>query len=61
MVLGYETVPLWDDISDDHVLYSLGIASACMDDGGWTIVMCSTSSILIVERMASKVRMEIHL
>ncbi|MCO5596793.1 hypothetical protein L7F22_050863 [Adiantum nelumboides] len=61
MVPGYNTVPLWDDIPDDHVLYSLGIASACMDDGGWTIVMCSTSSILNVERMTSKVRMVIHL
>ncbi|KAI5056380.1 hypothetical protein GOP47_0028198, partial [Adiantum capillus-veneris] len=61
MVPGYEAMPSWNDISDDHVLYSLGIATACMDDGGWTLVMCSTSSLPIVEHMVSKVRMEVHL
>ncbi|KAI5073103.1 hypothetical protein GOP47_0011116 [Adiantum capillus-veneris] len=61
MVPGYETMPSWNDISDDHVLYSLGIAVAFMDDGGWTLVLCSTSSLPIVERMVSKVRMEVHL
>ncbi|MCO5562224.1 hypothetical protein L7F22_015850 [Adiantum nelumboides] len=58
---GYEAMPSWNDISNGHVLYSLGIAAACMDDGGWTLVMCSTSSLPIVERMVSKVRMEVYL
>ncbi|KAI5056827.1 hypothetical protein GOP47_0028645, partial [Adiantum capillus-veneris] len=58
---GYEAMPSWNDISDDHVLHSLGIAAACMDDGGWTLVMCSTSSLPIVGCMFSKVRMEVHL
>ncbi|KAI5076213.1 hypothetical protein GOP47_0008278 [Adiantum capillus-veneris] len=61
MVPGYEAMPSWNDIYDDHVLYSLGIAATCMDDGGWTLVMCSTSSLPIVERMVSKVWMEVHL
>ncbi|MCO5603336.1 hypothetical protein L7F22_057486 [Adiantum nelumboides] len=56
---GVEGVPPWNILTDDHYLYSLGVAAASMDDNGWTIVMCSASSVAMVERYAGRVKLEI--
>lgn len=56
---GVEGVPPWNTLTDDHYLYSLGVAAASMDDNGWTLVMCSASSVAMVERYAGRVKLEI--
>ncbi|MCO5564165.1 hypothetical protein L7F22_017821 [Adiantum nelumboides] len=56
---GVEGVPPWNILTDDHYLYSLGVAAASMDDNGWTLVMCSASSVAMVERYAGRVKLEI--
>ncbi|MCO5615026.1 hypothetical protein L7F22_069314 [Adiantum nelumboides] len=56
---GVEGVPPWNILTDDHYLYSLGVAAASMDDNGWTLVMCSASSVAMVEQYARRVKLEI--
>lgn len=56
---GVEGVPPWNTLTDDHYLYSLGVAAASMDDNGWTLVMCFASSVAMVERYAGRVKLEI--
>lgn len=53
-IMGVDKIPVWNELCEDHVKFSLLVASTVMDDIGWILVLCRLSSIALVEHMASR-------
>ncbi|MCO5574848.1 hypothetical protein L7F22_028641 [Adiantum nelumboides] len=56
-VTGFDGIPSWNVLTNDHVKFSLVVASTVvastvMDDMGWVLVLCPSTSLVRVERMA---------
>ncbi|MCO5555628.1 hypothetical protein L7F22_009173 [Adiantum nelumboides] len=56
---GFEGVPQWNVLTDDHIKFSLLVASCVMDDMGWVLVLCSSSTLVSVERFAKRTGLEL--
>lgn len=54
---GFDGIPAWNQLSEDHIKSSLVVANAVMDDMGWVLVMTSPSHLSLVERVASRTGM----
>ena len=39
LVQGFDGIPSWNELTDDHVKFSLVVASTVMDDMGWVLVL----------------------
>ncbi|MCO5587610.1 hypothetical protein L7F22_041559 [Adiantum nelumboides] len=50
---GSTIIPSWNVLTEDHVKFSILVASTIVDDMGWILVLCPLSSIALVERMGS--------
>ncbi|MCO5547439.1 hypothetical protein L7F22_000888 [Adiantum nelumboides] len=55
---GFEGVPQWNVLTDDHIKFSLLVASCVMDDMGRVLVLCSSSTRVSVERFAKRTGLE---
>lgn len=56
-VVGFDGIPYWNQISEDHIKSSLVVANAVMDDLGWVLVITSPAHLSLVERVASRTGM----
>ncbi|MCO5572195.1 hypothetical protein L7F22_025946 [Adiantum nelumboides] len=46
-------------LKDDHIKFSLLVASCVMDDMGWVLVLCSSSTLVSMERFAKRTGLEL--
>lgn len=59
LVQGFDGVPSWNELTDDHVKFSLVVASTVMDDMGWVLVLCPSTTLSLVERLATRTGLEL--
>lgn len=60
-IVGSNVLPSWNALTEDHVKFSILVASTVMDDMGWVLVLCPLSSLALVERMGSRVGLVVGL
>lgn len=58
-VVGFDGIPSWNVLTDDHIKFSLVVASTVMDDMGWVLVLCPSTSLVRVERMAIRAGLQL--
>ena len=58
-VVGFDGIPSWNVLTDDHIKFSLVVASTIMDDKGWVLVLCPSTSFARVERMAVRAGLQL--
>ncbi|KAI5080011.1 hypothetical protein GOP47_0005490 [Adiantum capillus-veneris] len=58
-VVGFDGIPSWNVLRDDHIKFSLVVASTVMDDMGWVLVLCPSTSLVRVERMAIRAGLQL--
>ncbi|KAI5059868.1 hypothetical protein GOP47_0024288 [Adiantum capillus-veneris] len=49
LVQGFDGILAWNELTDDHVKFSLVVASTMMDDMGWVLVLCPSTNLSLVE------------
>ncbi|KAI5059199.1 hypothetical protein GOP47_0025518 [Adiantum capillus-veneris] len=45
LVQGFHGIPTWNELTHDHVKFSLVVASTVMDDMGWALVICPSTAL----------------
>ena len=45
---GFDGIPKWNQISEDHIKSSLVVANAMMDDMGWVLVITSPAHLFLL-------------
>ena len=58
-VVGFDGIPSWNVLTDDHIKFSLVVASTVMDDMGWVLVLCPSTALVRVERIAIRAGLQL--
>lgn len=58
-MVGFDGIPTWNALTDDHIKFSLLVASTVMDDMGWVLVLCPSTSLVRVERIGVRAGLQL--